>query len=612
MIIALVMVLSAIALYRAWPHGQPDPLEQGRAAYNLGDWGAAERAARARLRVRADDPDALRLMARASVHLGRTPAALAIFERLGPKAMLPDDLCQLGVALAKDGNTQGAIEVLRQALAAEPDHAEALVRLSSLDLAADRPMAAAELADRLERQPGWKTQAEILLGSIAKAQNDPAGAITHWQIAAKQPPEKSQGGKPALKVPPRDFARALLQSGQPSAAREFLQKASSAGPDAEISWLLRRAYLQEGAIKNALAADKESGTFRDDHQLMPEPARYVGSQACARCHSAIFGAQRRSRHARTFFSASELGHLDLPPSRFAEPAQQNVSHTLVRHAGGHLEQETRAGEKVFHAVVDYAFGSGDRGLTLVGHDDRGKPHELRLSHYRDKDRAFWDVTAGHAIRPVNISENLGNELTADAVRRCFLCHVTDPYSLLNNVGPVASEHGIGCEKCHGPGGNHLLAVAAKLADPAIVNPALVSGAAAVKLCAQCHSPLGRTVERDDPSAVRFQATTLTWSRCFEGSNDKLDCNTCHDPHRNVDTTLAHYEAKCLGCHSIASARPAGELKSKKEEVRPPEASGRTSCPVNPTKGCIGCHMPAVKDVVPHSTFTDHFIRVHRD
>jgi hypothetical protein len=34
---------------------------------------------------------------------------------------------------------------------------------------------------------------------------------------------------------------------------------------------------------------------------------------------------------------------------------------------------------------------------------------------------------------------------------------------------------------------------------------------------------------------------------------------------------------------------------------------RTICPVNPPRGCIGCHMPAVKDVVPHSTFTDHFI-----
>ncbi len=46
MAIAIVMALAAIALYRAWSHGQPDPLEQGMAAYRLGDWEGAERSAR--------------------------------------------------------------------------------------------------------------------------------------------------------------------------------------------------------------------------------------------------------------------------------------------------------------------------------------------------------------------------------------------------------------------------------------------------------------------------------------------------------------------------------------------------------------------------------------
>jgi formate-dependent nitrite reductase cytochrome c552 subunit len=38
----------------------------------------------------------------------------------------------------------------------------------------------------------------------------------------------------------------------------------------------------------------------------------------------------------------------------------------------------------------------------------------------------------------------------------------------------------------------------------------------------------------------------------------------------------------------------------------------TICPVNPARGCIACHMPAVKNAVAHSTFTDHNIRAHRD
>ena len=143
-------------------------------------------------------------------------------------------------------------------------------------------------------------------------------------------------------------------------------------------------------------------------------------------------------------------------------------------------------------------------------------------------------------------------LTEDAVRRCLSCHVTNPQALLGNSGPEAADHSIGCEKCHGPGGNHLLAIAAKFPDLAIARPNLASGARVVKICAQCHSPRGKTVSPDDPNSVRFQGTTLTWSRCYTESNDALDCVTCHDPHRNAVTSPSHYEARCLSCHGGAA------------------------------------------------------------
>ena len=124
----------------------------------------------------------------------------------------------------------------------------------------------------------------------------------------------------------------------------------------------------------------------------------------------------------------------------------------------------------------------------------------------------------------------------------------------------------------------------------------------VKLCAQCHSPRGKRSRRDDPRAVRFQGTTLTWSRCYTESGDRLDCTTCHDPHRDASTSAASYESKCLSCH-----RGADRAQAKDRAV----ASESRACPVNAAKGCISCHMPKVKDVIPHSPFTDHFIRVHR-
>ena len=93
-----------------------DPVKQGWAAYARGDWEVAVERARERLKTAGDDTDALRLLARASVRLGRDSSALAVFGRLGADAMTPDDLCLLGIALIRSGNSRG-LEVWEQALA---------------------------------------------------------------------------------------------------------------------------------------------------------------------------------------------------------------------------------------------------------------------------------------------------------------------------------------------------------------------------------------------------------------------------------------------------------------------------------------------------------------
>jgi hypothetical protein len=187
-------------------------------------------------------------------------------------------------------------------------------------------------------------------------------------------------------------------------------------------------------------------------------------------------------------------------------------------------------------------------------------------------------------------EWLGKTLNGDELRRCVDCHTTAPRAAQSDAGTLAGDRGIGCERCHGPGGNHLKAVAAGLTDLAIARPKLVSGEPIVRLCGRCHSPKGRMVSPSDPTSVRFQATTLTWSRCYTKSQVQLDCVTCHDPHRDAETSHAVYEAKCLQCHGPAAT---------------------PHCSINSTRDCIGCHMPAVRDAIPHSTFTDHHIRVHR-
>jgi hypothetical protein len=62
----------------------------------------------------------------------------------------------------------------------------------------------------------------------------------------------------------------------------------------------------------------------------------------------------------------------------------------------------------------------------------------------------------------------------DGVVRCLYCDVTfardfrDPPSEAG-VGPEIADSAIGCERCHGPGGNHLRAINSGFSDKSIVN-----------------------------------------------------------------------------------------------------------------------------------------------
>jgi hypothetical protein len=87
----------------------------------------------------------------------------------------------------------------------------------------------------------------------------------------------------------------------------------------------------------------------------------------------------------------------------------------------------------------------------------------------------------------------------------------------------------------------------------------------------------------------------------------MSCVTCHDPHHDADRSATHYESKCLACHTSAPD-PGSNLRRNTPALI--EGVRRVSCPVNPSGGCLNCHMPSTNSAVPHTTFADHHIRVH--
>ena len=159
----------------------------------------------------------MRLLARASVHLGRDSSALSLFERIGNRSMMADDLYLLGVALSRTGNDKGSTEVWKQGLRADPDHPQILHGMIKVNLKMDRFFEAAAEARRLAKQPAWQARANELLGRIQYARNDPAGAVEFWQRALEHESELTgptgEGPSPlSPRVIRKDLARALLRA----------------------------------------------------------------------------------------------------------------------------------------------------------------------------------------------------------------------------------------------------------------------------------------------------------------------------------------------------------------------------------------------------------------
>jgi tetratricopeptide (TPR) repeat protein len=584
-------------------------LEQGQAAYDQGNWPAAERKAREQLRQHGEDTRARRLLARSLHRQGREQAAGEIYARLAPSTMEADDYLLVGQALIHSHNVDRAIEVLQKAVHLDANHFQAWLALEHLYLLLDRLSDAERQAELLLAQSGREALGELFRGQICIQRSDPAGAATALERALVRADQWSFMADPDFVR--KQLARCLLRTGRPALARAQLRQLTARDRDPETCWLLSRCDLQE-AIPTDMATLAQARSYRESNPIEPEPAPFVGGARCAQCHERIVRDQHQSRHALTLVRREQLAGIPSPQRPIPDPNNASVLHAFRKHRDL-VEVQTLVDGQVYQTLVDYAFGSGYRGLTLVGHDPEGQSIEYRLSFYPD--RVGWDVTTGQGMVPG--SEPVGYRgrlLSIDALRRCISCHTTNPHATLAGTGAEPSDSAIGCERCHGPGGDHLKVVSLKEAalshdtDLAIARPSLASGPANVKLCAECHSPTkaGSRLMPGSPDSIRFQGVTLTWSRCYQESQERLDCVTCHNPHRDAETSTAWYESRCLRCHSSV----APTVKRAGSSTIAIESGDRTSCPVQPARGCIKCHMPKLESTVLHTPFTDHFIRVH--
>ncbi len=633
--VLLAVVGCGIGLVAAWPSLFPDSLTQGRTAYDRGDWVAAARSARAAVKLRAGDSAALRLLARSSAQLGHDDTAMSIYtQRLDDKGNQAEDYVLLGMVLKRRGQHDDALQAWNMALEAEPVPAQTLDVLTRLFYEIGRPDAAravgqlreqagslvmrphpldeaARAAERLRQQPGWESRGDMMLGIIRVSSNDIPGAAEALRRVLDRDPNVADSTAEPVKFR-KLLARTFLRVGCPADAQTQLLAILARGPDPEASWLLSRVYLQQGATAQAQEALARAGSYRGNNPLEEEPSPYVGEARCQKCHPTIFKDSLASRHTQTYYRGAQLRGLPRPDRPLPDPTDSKVTHA-IKEADGELWEETRVGDTVLRSLIAYAVGTSDRYVTMVSHDACDHYRTARLSYYCAAEDQGWDRTVLDVIEPIRLVDFQGQPISVRAgVAKCLYCHTTNPRTGQERIGPETADRAIGCERCHGPGGNHLAAVAAGFSDPAIVNPASASlQAGTQKQCNDCHilDPSYLHDDHEEPRWVRSQGVGWTWSRCNTESGGTLGCVTCHDPHQSARAiTTEQYEAKCLACHSATKAQPAGRPGPVAHAAA---GSGSRFCPVDSVKGCIKCHMPSVRVDSSHMNRTDHYIRLPR-
>jgi predicted CXXCH cytochrome family protein len=348
---------------------------------------------------------------------------------------------------------------------------------------------------------------------------------------------------------------------------------------------------------------------------------FVGSAACRDCHTEIFDQYARTGMGQSFGRIGEVSPLE---QRAQTKFQASGRQYHVESADGqilHCEALTDDQPDPIYeqkVPIQYVMGSGNKGRSYL-FEKGGALFMSPISWYSEGDR--FDLSPGY-------KPEQGDRFERRITSRCLSCHVGQVNAVagrLDHVGsPAFHELIIGCERCHGPGEQH---VARHQGDGAvgepdpIVNPRRLEPELREAVCNQCHllgaDEIPRYQRSDydfrpgmylseiwslflEPSTTNADGTPravsqveqMRESRCFRVSNGKLGCVSCHDPHTSVSAAEvdSHYRQRCLECHAQQGcALPEPQRAAKNDS-------------------CIACHMPRVGDNdIPHVSQTNHAI-----
>ncbi len=405
------------------------------------------------------------------------------------------------------------------------------------------------------------------------------------------------------------------------------------------NWLRACQWTAAGArvalIFTAWIATAQTGPDQDPLSLIGfrategAAAGYVEDRACAVCHPALYKSYQHVGMAQSFARPSRAKAIeDFGREYYHKPSQR---HYQIRREGQDLifrrYQRDAAGKPIneFEIRIDWVMGSGNRARSYLYQTEWGELYMLPLGWYSENKE--WGMSPGFEGRT-----HMG--LLRRAPRECMFCHNafaetptgSDRYWQPHHF-PKDLPEGTGCQRCHGPGAEHIRASltgsSLETIRSRIVNPRKLPPKRRDSVCFQCHMLPAVTMigarrfdradfsfrpgellsdylvhvdveEPDVKPADRFEINhhgfRFWQSRCYQESDGELACISCHNPHVKPESKAfrAQVSETCLGCH-----------KEQRKTHQPQVAADQD---------CVGCHMPTrrTRDVVL-VTMTDHRI-----
>jgi hypothetical protein len=323
------------------------------------------------------------------------------------------------------------------------------------------------------------------------------------------------------------------------------------------------------------------------------------SCACALAEPAQQSATCSSCHQKQAFTqpGTDMGHAMQVPFH---NDSLNTYPDLSFRRGSYLYTVATKNGRTQYTVSDGArsitipvlWAMGARAQTWVLEHD-GQMYESMVSYYPTI--SGLAVTVGDdRLHPTTLEGAIGRSLDKEGVSTCFGCHATNAV-IDHTLNLTAFTPGVRCEHCHVGADAHMAAMVQ--GDMSVVPPDLkrMTSENLSNFCGQCHRAWELVVRQGwrGPSNVRFQPYRLALSKCFDGTDPRISCIACHDPHVEVVRDSAYYDKKCLACHSpeMSAAPPHTKV-----------------CPVAKSN-CASCHMPKVPFPGGHFVFTDHDIRI---